>query len=79
MQGVGCGLMEELQVEDGRAINLSLGDYKLPTMRDAPPLTPEKVYRALLNHTPGWCLCRPLALLPAAPTEGGDDSRRSLQ
>jgi CO/xanthine dehydrogenase Mo-binding subunit len=39
MQGVGYGLMEELQVEDGRAINLSFGDYKLPTMRDAPPLT----------------------------------------
>jgi len=31
--------MEELQVEDGRAINLSFGDYKLPTMRDVPPLT----------------------------------------
>jgi len=39
MQGVGYGLMEELQVEDGRAINLSFGDYKLPTMRDVPPLT----------------------------------------
>ena len=101
MQGVGYGLMEELQVEEGRVINLSFGDYKLPTMRDVPPLTTvlvesangvgpyhikgigespltpvapaianavadaagvrirelpltaEKVYRALLNHTPG--------------------------
>jgi CO/xanthine dehydrogenase Mo-binding subunit len=39
MQGLGYALMEELQVEDGRVTNLSFGDYKLPTMRDAPPLT----------------------------------------
>jgi xanthine dehydrogenase molybdenum-binding subunit len=39
MQGVGYALTEELQVEDGRVTNLSCGDYKLPTMRDAPPLT----------------------------------------
>jgi CO/xanthine dehydrogenase Mo-binding subunit len=39
MQGLGYALLEELQIEDGRVTNLSLGDYKLPTMRDAPPLT----------------------------------------
>jgi CO/xanthine dehydrogenase Mo-binding subunit len=39
MQGLGYALMEELQVEDGRVTNLSFGDYKLPTMRDGPPLT----------------------------------------
>jgi CO/xanthine dehydrogenase Mo-binding subunit len=39
MQGVGYALTEELQVEDGRVTKLSFGDYKLPTMRDAPPLT----------------------------------------
>lgn len=39
MQGIGYALMEELQVEDGRVTNLSFGEYKLPTMRDAPPLT----------------------------------------
>jgi len=39
MQGLGYALMEELQVEDGRVTNLSFGEYKLPTMRDAPPLT----------------------------------------
>ncbi len=38
MQGIGYTLMEELQVEDGRVTNLSFGDYKLPTMRDAPAL-----------------------------------------
>jgi CO/xanthine dehydrogenase Mo-binding subunit len=31
--------MEELRVEDGRVTNLSLGDYKLPTVRDLPPMT----------------------------------------
>ncbi len=36
--GVGYALMEELRVEDGRVTSLSLGDYKLPTMRDIPEL-----------------------------------------
>jgi CO/xanthine dehydrogenase Mo-binding subunit len=39
MQGLGYALTEELQVEDGRVTNLSFGEYKLPTMCDAPPLT----------------------------------------
>jgi carbon-monoxide dehydrogenase large subunit len=39
VQGFGYALMEELRVEDGRVTNLSLGDYKLPTTRDLPPLT----------------------------------------
>jgi carbon-monoxide dehydrogenase large subunit len=39
MQGIGYALTEELQVEDGRVTSLSFGDYKLPTVRDAPPLT----------------------------------------
>jgi CO/xanthine dehydrogenase Mo-binding subunit len=37
--GIGYALMEEMRVEDGRVTNLSLGDYKLPTARDLPPLT----------------------------------------
>ncbi|HEY7467255.1 MAG TPA: xanthine dehydrogenase family protein molybdopterin-binding subunit [Dehalococcoidia bacterium] len=37
--GIGYALMEEMRVEDGRVTNLSLGDYKLPTSRDLPPLT----------------------------------------
>jgi CO/xanthine dehydrogenase Mo-binding subunit len=36
--GIGYALMEELQVEDGRVTNLSLGDYKLPSIADLPPL-----------------------------------------
>jgi CO/xanthine dehydrogenase Mo-binding subunit len=37
--GIGYALMEEMRVEEGRVTNLSLGDYKLPTARDLPPLT----------------------------------------
>jgi CO/xanthine dehydrogenase Mo-binding subunit len=38
VQGIGYALMEELRVEDGRVTNLSLGDYKLPSIADLPPL-----------------------------------------
>jgi CO/xanthine dehydrogenase Mo-binding subunit len=37
--GLGYALMEEMRVEEGRVTNLSLGDYKLPTIRDLPRLT----------------------------------------
>jgi CO/xanthine dehydrogenase Mo-binding subunit len=36
--GVGHGLTEELRVEDGKIVNLNLGEYKLPTQVDMPPL-----------------------------------------
>lgn len=36
--GLGNATMEELGVEDGRITTLSLGEYKLPTEMDAPPL-----------------------------------------
>ena len=36
--GLGHALTEELVVEDGRILNLSLSDYKLPTQKDMPPL-----------------------------------------
>ena len=39
VQGLGYALMEELQSEEGRISTLSLGDFKLPTARDIPPLT----------------------------------------
>jgi CO/xanthine dehydrogenase Mo-binding subunit len=38
IQGLGYALLEELHVEDGRVTNLSSGEYKLPTIRDIPPL-----------------------------------------
>lgn len=36
--GLGNALCEELVVEDGRVTTLSLGEYKLPTVVDIPPL-----------------------------------------
>ena len=42
MFGFGHAMTEELVVEDGRIVNLSLADYKLPSMRDIPP------FRAIL-------------------------------
>lgn len=38
-QGLGFSLMEHLALEDGRVATLSFGDYKIPTIRDVPPLT----------------------------------------
>jgi CO/xanthine dehydrogenase Mo-binding subunit len=39
IQGLGFALMEEMKTEDGRISTLSLGDFKLPTIQDIPPLT----------------------------------------
>jgi CO/xanthine dehydrogenase Mo-binding subunit len=39
IQGLGYALMEEMKTEDGRISTLSLGDVKLPTVQDIPPLT----------------------------------------
>jgi len=36
--GYGNAAMEELVLEEGRVTNLSLGEYKLPTQMDVPPL-----------------------------------------
>jgi CO/xanthine dehydrogenase Mo-binding subunit len=36
--GLGGALMEELPVHDGKIATLSLGDYKVPTIADVPPL-----------------------------------------
>ncbi len=38
MQGIGQALMEELQFDEGKVTNLSLGEYKLPTTGDIPEL-----------------------------------------
>ena len=39
IQGLGYALMEELPTEDGRISTLNLGEAKLPTVGDIPPLT----------------------------------------
>lgn len=38
VQGIGYALMEELRIEDGQISTLSLGDYKMPGIKDIPPL-----------------------------------------
>ncbi len=38
-QGIGYALIEGFKVEDGRPINPNFGDYRLPSMRDMPPLS----------------------------------------
>jgi CO/xanthine dehydrogenase Mo-binding subunit len=36
--GLGNALTEEILLEDGKVANMNLGEYKLPTMADVPPL-----------------------------------------
>jgi CO/xanthine dehydrogenase Mo-binding subunit len=43
--GLGAALMEDLFVSDGKVAAMSLGEYKLPTQMDMPPL------RTVLLHT----------------------------
>jgi CO/xanthine dehydrogenase Mo-binding subunit len=50
VQGLGYALMEELPAQDGRVETLSLGDYKLPTEQDVPPL---KTVLVTGGHGPG--------------------------
>ncbi len=38
VQGLGYSLMEEMAVDEGRVLTLSLGDYKIPNIKDVPPL-----------------------------------------
>jgi CO/xanthine dehydrogenase Mo-binding subunit len=38
IQGLGFSLMEDLADEDGKIVPASLGDYKIPNVRDVPPL-----------------------------------------
>ncbi len=38
-QGLGYALIEGIRMEDGRPINPNFADYRIPSMRDMPPLT----------------------------------------
>ena len=48
IQGLGYALMEELQSEEGRIANLSLGDVKIPVTQDLPELV-----TVLVEHPEG--------------------------
>jgi CO/xanthine dehydrogenase Mo-binding subunit len=43
VQGLGFSLMENMATEDGKVLTLNLGDYKIPTIRDVPPLVTSRV------------------------------------
>lgn len=43
IQGLGLALMEDLHIVDGRVVASHLGEYKLPTIADIPPLATELV------------------------------------
>jgi CO/xanthine dehydrogenase Mo-binding subunit len=45
--GLGHALTEELHVEDGKILNLSLAEYKLPTQMDMPPFRVVMLHDAL--------------------------------
>jgi len=38
IQGIGFGMLEEMRAEEGRISTLSLGEYKLPNIKDIPAL-----------------------------------------
>jgi len=38
-QGIGYALIEGLQFDEGRPVNPNFSDYRIPSMRDLPPLT----------------------------------------
>jgi CO/xanthine dehydrogenase Mo-binding subunit len=47
MQGIGFGMIEQMHAEEGRVSTLSLGDYKIPNIKDIPPLKTVLVQEAL--------------------------------
>jgi putative selenate reductase molybdopterin-binding subunit len=47
IQGIGFGMIEEMRAEEGRISTLSLGDYKIPNIKDIPPLKTVLVQEAL--------------------------------
>ena len=38
-QGIGYALTEGLQIDEGRPVNPNFSDYRIPSMRDMPPLS----------------------------------------
>jgi CO/xanthine dehydrogenase Mo-binding subunit len=71
MQGLGMALCEEVGVEDGRVTTLSLGDYKIPNVRDVPIRQTTLVEGA--THGPGPFNAKPAAehaITPIPPALG---------
>ena len=71
MQGLGMALSEEVALDDGRVTTLSLGDYKMPTVRDIPPRATTLVFGA--TRGPGPFNAKPAAehaITPVPPAVG---------
>jgi len=66
VQGIGFGLMEELASDDGHISASNLGEYKMPTIRDVPPLTTVNIPA----EGPGPFAARAIGELPHIPTAG---------
>jgi carbon-monoxide dehydrogenase large subunit len=64
VQGYGFALTEELAIEDGHVLTGHLGDYKLPTIADVPPLTTIN----LPHHGDGPFGAQAIGETPVVPT-----------
>jgi CO/xanthine dehydrogenase Mo-binding subunit len=64
VQGYGYALTEELAIEDGKVLTGHLGDYKLPTIADVPPLTTIN----LPHHGDGPFGAQAIGETPVVPT-----------
>jgi CO/xanthine dehydrogenase Mo-binding subunit len=51
-QGIGFALMEDLHIKNGRVEAAHLGDYKIPTVRDIPPLTTALLHGSTAGPVP---------------------------
>jgi CO/xanthine dehydrogenase Mo-binding subunit len=71
LQGLGMALCEEVTLEEGRVMTLTLGDYKMFTARDVPPRDTILVPGA--THGPGPFKAKPAAehaITPVPPAVG---------
>ena len=70
VQGIGFGLMEELASDQGTITTANLGEYKLPTAADIPPLATINIPAAAQDLSPHVrsASCRTSQLLPPSPT-----------
>jgi len=67
VQGIGYALTEDLTVEEGYVTANHLGDYKLPSVADLPPLT---TINLPVTTGPGPWNARGIGELPTVPTAG---------
>ncbi|MCK8058547.1 MULTISPECIES: xanthine dehydrogenase family protein molybdopterin-binding subunit [unclassified Fusibacter] len=67
MQGLGTALWEELKLKDGKVLNASFTDYKIPTADDIPEMIIEIIENPEPKGAFGARGVGELAMIPAAP------------